>query len=106
MTVALPHWHAYAISSLQFNEDNDLLSIGKESVLVHWWLQRQERSFISRLGTDEVTSLSLLGSEYYACMFANNSFKVMRLDNNKEIINRSQLNMGDHQLIESCQEGN
>lgn len=61
---------------------------------------------MSRLGTDEVSSLSLLGNDYYACVFANNSFKVMRMDNNKEIVNRSHLNVGHHQLIESCQQGN
>lgn len=39
LMISLPHWHAYAISGLVFKDDT-LMSVGKESVLVQWHLDR------------------------------------------------------------------
>ena len=84
--VSLPHWHAHAVSSLNFVDSNELLSAGKEGVLVRWSLQRQEHDFVARLATASVVHVSY-SDEYYSCLFENNCFKVFRTDNNKAVIN-------------------
>jgi hypothetical protein len=82
---SLQHWHSNAVNCLKF-KDNTLLSAGKESVLVQWHLDRQEKSFVSRLGNGEITNVSLSEELFYSCSLSDNSFKVMRLENNKEIV--------------------
>ena len=56
---SLPHWHHSAVNSLKFASTSLLLSAGKESVLVQWNLDSQEKSFVSRLGNGEITNLQL-----------------------------------------------
>jgi hypothetical protein len=65
-----------------------LLSGGNESVLVQWNLDKQDKTFISRLGSGKITNLSICENDYYACIFSDNSFKVMRFDNNKAVIDK------------------
>jgi len=60
---SLPQWHAHAVNSLRFTSDGFLLSAGKESVLVQWHLERQDKTFISRLGNGEITNLSTSSEE-------------------------------------------
>ena len=45
------HWHANSIEALRFVPNTPyLMSGGHESVLVQWHLEKQERTFVSRLG--------------------------------------------------------
>ena len=45
------HWHANSVESLAFVPNTPfLVSGGHESVLVQWHLEKQERTFVSRLG--------------------------------------------------------
>lgn len=69
-----------------------LLSAGRESVLVQWNLATDDKTFVSRLGGAPITSLAVSG-DYYACIFGDNSLKVLRFDNNKAIINHENLNL-------------
>ena len=54
---SLTHWHHSAVNSLRFSSPSLLLSAGKESVLVQWNLDTQEKSFVSRLGNGEIMNL-------------------------------------------------
>ena len=81
----LPHWHAFAVNCLHFTEDGDLISAGHEAVLVHWWLKRQEKTFIARVGRGIITGLST-NDEFIAMTMANNQFKMLRVDSGKSII--------------------
>ena len=88
---SLPQWHAHSVNALKFTESDFLLSAGKESVLVQWNLEKQDKTFISRLGRGEIITLGLSTSEYYSCLFSDNCFKVLRFDNNKAVISSNNL---------------
>lgn len=63
-------------------------------MLVRWNLERESREVVSRLGGASVDNLGVSGSlEYYACLFGDNSFKVMRFDNNKCLVDQSNLHL-------------
>lgn len=84
---SLPHWHAHGVSTLRFISPTLLVSGGRESVLVQWNLDRNDKTFISRLGKGEIVNLSLSAEMvYFGCLFSNNNFKVCRFDNNKCVI--------------------
>lgn len=49
--VTTMHWHAHAVTALQFNPDGDYLySGGTEGVLLSWQLRSGARTFLPRLG--------------------------------------------------------
>jgi len=96
---SLPHWHASSVNCLSFTDSNSLVSAGKESVLVRWNLDTQDKTFISRLGQGEIMQLSLSESEFFSCVFGDNSFKVCRQDNNKVCISSSNLQLDDSSKI-------
>ena len=97
---SLPHWHAHGVSSLKFISPTLLVSGGKESVLVQWNLDRNDKTFISRLGMGEITSFSMsVNQEFYGCLFSNNQFKVCRFDNNKAVIDTCLLDFGSSNSI-------
>ena len=83
------------MSCLKFTADGFLLSAGKESVLVQWHLEKQDRTFISRLGNGEIVNLSLSSGQFYSCVFADNSIKICRFDNNKAVVSASNLKIGE-----------
>ena len=79
------HWHAHGVFALRFIRDTHfLMSGGVESVLVQWHLQKQEKTFVSRLG-DRIESISASGS-FYGLTLGDNSIKVIRNDNNKCVL--------------------
>ena len=89
---SLPHWHSHAVNSLKFTQnDQFLLSAGKESVLVQWNLEKQDKSFVSRLGAGEILSLSLSPQEFYSVILSDNTFKVLRFENNKTVVDSQNL---------------
>lgn len=61
-------------------------------MLVQWNLLTNEKSFVSRLGGGPIASLSVSG-DYYACIFGDNSIRVLRFDNNKPLIDHQNLNL-------------
>jgi hypothetical protein len=71
-----------------------MLSTGNEAVVVQWHLEKQDKTFISRLG-QAICSLSLSNgyglssSCYFATILADNSLKVVRFDNNKTVMTQS-----------------
>ena len=76
------HWHAHKIDSLCFVENTPfLMSGGSETVLVQWHLEKQEKTFVSRLGSgiDAVA----LSDDFYGLLLKDNTFRVVRMDNNK-----------------------
>jgi len=110
---SLPQWHANAVTCLKFVHGSGpskmLMSAGRESVLVQWNLSTQDRSFVSRMGAGPITNLEVDG-DFYSCIFADNSFKVFRFDNNRPIIDFKNLQITgsddqvincNHQIIES-----
>lgn len=82
---SLPHWHAFAVNCLHFTEEGDLISAGHEAVLVHWWLKRQERTFIARVGRGVITGLTT-NDEFIAMTMGNNQLKMLRVDSGKSVI--------------------
>jgi len=60
------------------------MSAGKEAVLVQWHLEKQERGFVSRVG-NAIVNFSL-SPTYYAMTLADNTVKVVRIDNNKTVL--------------------
>jgi hypothetical protein len=47
------HWHANAVQTLNFADSFDapfLISGGQEAVLVQWHLEKQDKTFVSRVG--------------------------------------------------------
>jgi len=79
------HWHANGVSSLRFIPGTPfLVSGGSESVLVQWHLQKQTKTFVSRLG-DRVDSLAVSNS-HYGVTLGDNSIRVIRNDNNKVVV--------------------
>ena len=95
MIVKTLHWHANAVTGLKFLENTPyLLSVGSEGVVVQWHLEKQDKTFISRLGA-KVSSISLSQrygistSCYFAVVMADNTLKVVRIDNNKTVLNTS-----------------
>lgn len=86
------HWHAQEVTSLAFIQNTPLLmSGGHEAVLVQWHLEKQERGFVSRVG-NAITNFSL-SPTYYAMTLADNSIKVVRVDNNKVVLSYQNLHM-------------
>ena len=86
------HWHANAVASLKFFENTPyLLSAGSEAVVVQWHLDKQDRTFISRLGS-RISALSLSQrygiktSSFFSAILSDNTLKVVRLDNNKTVL--------------------
>ena len=53
-------------------------------MLVQWHLQKQAKTFVSRLG-DRVASLAVSGA-YYGVILGDNSLRVIRNDNNKVVV--------------------
>ena len=79
------HWHAHGVASLRFVPNSPfLLSGGAESVLVQWHLQKQEKTFVSRIG-DQIDSIAV-SDTFYGLVLANNSVRVIRNDNNKCVL--------------------
>lgn len=63
--------------------------------MVQWNLDRNDKTFISRLGKGEITRMALSSDqEFYSCVFSNNSFKVCRFDNNKAVVESQLLQLG------------
>ncbi len=59
MVIKTLHWHSQPVKSLHFLENTPyLLSAGSEAVVVQWHLEKQDRTFISRLGS-KISNLSL-----------------------------------------------
>jgi WD40 repeat protein len=86
------HWHASQVSSLAFIRETPLLiSGGIEAVLVQWHLEKQERAFVSRVGNG-ILNFSL-SQNYYAMTLADNTVKVVRIDNNKIVMSSKQLHI-------------
>jgi WD40 repeat protein len=86
------HWHSHAVASLKFLENTPyLLSAGTEAVVVQWHLEKQDRTFVSRLG-EKVSNLALSQrygistSTFFAAILADNTLKVVRIDNNKTVL--------------------
>lgn len=99
---SLPQWHSHSVNSLQFTQDDAfLLSAGKESVLVQWHLEKQDKSFVSRLGGGEIMSVSLSAQDFYSCIFSDNTFKVYRFENNKTVVSQGNLRVDSNSLL--CQ---
>lgn len=92
MIIRTLHWHASAVTSLKFLENTPyLLSAGAEAVVVQWHLEKQDKTFISRLG-QKISSLSLSNqygistSCFIAVVLNDNTLKVVRIDNNKTVL--------------------
>lgn len=86
------HWHASAVASLKFVANTPfLISGGQEAVLVQWHLEKQDRTFVARVG-QAIKTISL-SSTYYALVLADNSLKVARFDNNKVSLDVSNLDL-------------
>lgn len=82
---------------MKFSPEGYLLTAGKESVLVQWNLEKQDKTFISRLGSGEITNLTLsagANSSFYSCIFSDNSIKICRFDNNKAVVDQHNLHLG------------
>ena len=62
------------------------MSGGAETVLVQWHLEKQEKTFVSRLGggIDTMT----LSEDFYGLLLKDNTFRVVRMDNNKIALNQ------------------
>lgn len=85
LAVQTLHWHAHGVSSLRFVPNSPfLLSGGAESVLVQWHLQKQEKTFISRIG-DQIDSIAV-SDNFYGLVLGNNTVRVIRSDNNKCVL--------------------
>ena len=70
------------------------MSGGKESVLVQWSLDRNDKTFVSRLGKGEIVNLGLSEEmEFYGCLFSNNMVKVNRFDNNKAVVDSNLMDL-------------
>lgn len=54
-------------------------------------MDKQERSFVSRVG-NAITNFSL-SPNYYAMILADNTLKVVRVDNNKTVLSAKNLDM-------------
>jgi len=67
------------------------MSGGQEAVLVQWHLDKQERSFVSRVG-NAITNFSL-SPNYYAMTLRDNTLKVVRVDNNKAVLSAKNLHL-------------
>lgn len=64
-----------------------LLSGGNEGVVVQWNVETLAKTFISRLGNSiERIALSEEEGLYYSLILGDNSFKVVRFDNNKPVL--------------------
>lgn len=61
-----------------------LISGGAESVLVQWHLQKQDKTFVSRIG-DSVESISVSNS-FYGLILGDNCIRVIRNDNQKSVL--------------------
>lgn len=59
-------------------------------MLVQWHLDKQERSFVSRVG-HAIQNFSL-SPNYYALNLGDNTLKVVRVDNNKTVLSARNLN--------------
>ena len=69
--------------------------------MVQWHLEKQDRTFISRLGNGEIVNLALSGEqEFYSCIFADNSIKVCRFDNNKAVVSAANLKIGEAPILQ------
>ena len=79
------HWHAHGVNSLRFLPGSPyLMSGGAESVLVQWHLQKQDKTFVARIG-DSVESISV-SNTFYGLILGDNSVRVIRNDNNKCVL--------------------
>ena len=91
------HWHASQVNSLAFIRDTPLLiSGGTEAVLVQWHLEKQERAFVSRVG-EGILNFSL-SENYYGLTLADNTVKVVRIDNNKIVMSSKLLHITEQQI--------
>lgn len=109
MIVKTLHWHANAVTGLKFLENTPyLLSVGSEAVVVQWHLDKQDKTFISRLGS-RINCLALSqrydisSSTYFACILSDNTLKVVRIDNNKTVLatTKPQYASGELQSVDS-----
>jgi len=74
-----------------------LLSGGEEAVLVQWHLEKQDKSFVARVGhTIQAVSIA---RTYYGLTLGDNSVKVIRFDNNKAVVCKQGLDVS--QICES-----
>ena len=91
------HWHANGVNSLSFMSGTPfLVSGGAESVLVQWHLQKQAKTFVSRLG-DKVTSLAVSGN-HYGVTLGDNSIRVIRNDNNKVVVSHKNAHIDTNEM--------
>jgi len=47
------------------------------------------------MGNGEIVNLSLSPGQFYSCIFADNSIKICRFDNNKAVVSASNLKIGE-----------
>ena len=84
------HWHAHAVQTLAFSEESNgapyLISGGLEAVLVQWHLDKQDKTFVARVG-NAISKISL-SKTFYSLVLSDNTFKVVRFDNNKAMISK------------------
>lgn len=92
------HWHSQAVSCLEFVQNAPILmSGGKEAVLVQWHLEQQDKTFVSRVG-HEITKFSMTPT-YYSTLLADNTVKVIRVDNNKPVLTTQLLNLAENPVL-------
>ena len=60
------------------------MSGGQESVLEQWHLEKQERTFVARLGS--AVQQIAASDNFYGLGLKDNTFRVVRIDNNKKVI--------------------
>ena len=82
------------------------MSGGAESVLVQWHLQKQEKTFVSRIG-DKIESISVSGN-FYGLILGDNSVRVIRTDNNKCVVSHrnARFTMNDQRCSELSSSAN
>jgi len=94
------HWHAQAVNHLEFIHNAPLLmSGGNEAVLVQWHLEKQEKTFVSRVG-NAIVNFSL-SHNFYSMILADNTLKVVRTDNNKTVLQKRVLHLEYDSQIDS-----
>lgn len=97
---SLAQWHSESVNCLKFVSPTLLLSGGKESVLVQWNLDKQDKTFVSRLGSGEIKNLGIsVDGDFYSCIFSDNSLKVCRFDNNKTVVAAKNLSVAQESSI-------
>jgi len=94
------HWHAQAVNHLEFIHNAPLLmSGGNEAVLVQLHLEKQEKTFVSRVG-NAIVNFSL-SHNFYSMILADNTLKVVRTDNNKTVLQKRVLHLEYDSQIDS-----